>query len=82
MLNENKMGAYPDIYRVVIHTDNGLETIAIRGDALEDCLREVDDGPNCPPTRYSYHRKVEIVRYVPVEVAYTVPNLDSLPGNP
>lgn len=72
-------GGYKDVYRVVIHTDKGPETIGIRGDTLEDCLREVSDGPNCPPTRYNYHRKVEIVRYAPVGVAYTVPNLSSIP---
>lgn len=70
-------GDYKDVYRVVIHTEQGPETIAIRGDTFEDCLREVDDGPNCPPTRYSYHRRVEIVRYTPVEVVRTVPNLSN-----
>lgn len=77
MLNPEPIDTYPDVYKVVIHTDKGPETIGIQGDTFKDCLREVDDGPNCPPTRYSYHRRVEIVRYTPVEVSYTVPNLSN-----
>ena len=69
------MDNYPDVFRVVIHPPSGEPvTIGIRGDSLEDCFREVDDGVP-QPTRYNHHRRVEIVRYAPVEVVHTVKRL-------